>query len=550
MKRITRVLGICVLVMMFGFVQIACEGPMGPQGLQGEQGDKGDKGDRGDKGDKGDNGISIIWKGELSTAPAGAQINWAYFNTTLGNAYIYNGTSWDILAQHGAGIVWQGEKTNHPADPQLNWAYYNSTDNKSYIWDGEEWQIITQDGIIGPQGQKGDKGDPGLIIERVYFTDLTANGDDDNTTTRLTLTFDMDIPGLNSNDITIIDHGKTGAVKGPITRTGEGVYDLIVYGVKADGEISIVVTKQGYQISPVFQTVTMRYTSNPTSVFNNLADMSAYLQNLPDNTSPSWDLPDPYEIILYGLNMETDFALDGDPLLKLYNAISDRRIILDLRDCTGESLPSIAGSVSHRPNKERLVSVLLPDGITSIGDNAFYGCSSLITITLPESILSIGERAFYNCSSLTTITLPDSLTSIGERAFYWCTSLTTITLPEGLTSINAQVFDHCTSLTTINLPEGLTSIGRWAFDNCTSLTTINLPESITSIDGRAFSNCNFLTLVICNAASPPVTSLLFEWNAFAGAHPGLVIKVPADSVDAYKTAEGWSEYADIIVAID
>jgi hypothetical protein len=120
-------------VCALAFLLAACEGPVGPQGIQGE---------KGDKGERGADGISFVWKGEFASAPADAQFLWAYFNTTTGNAYIYNGSAWNILARSGAAgtsgasILWKGEISSPPANPQLNWAYYNSTDKKSYIYDG------------------------------------------------------------------------------------------------------------------------------------------------------------------------------------------------------------------------------------------------------------------------------------------------------------------------------------------------------------------------------------------------------------------------------
>ena len=144
-----------------------CKGPMGPIGPAGPEGPQ---------GEKGDSGISIVWKGELASPPANAQLNWAYFNTTIGNAYIYDGTSWQLLAQHGAqgaagaagaggiSLAWQGSRTSHPADPELNWAYYNSDDKVSYIFNGEDWVIMARDGEIGPEGPKGDPGADGSSI--------------------------------------------------------------------------------------------------------------------------------------------------------------------------------------------------------------------------------------------------------------------------------------------------------------------------------------------------------------------------------------------------
>ena len=118
--------------------------------------------------------------------------------------------------------------------------------------------------------------------------------------------------------------------------------------------------------------------------------------------------------------------------------------------------------------------VVIEDGVTSIGESAFFYCSSLTSITIPDSVTSIGDYAFFNCSSLTSITIPDSVTSIGESAFYGCSSLTSITIPDGVTSIGNTAFSYCSSLTSITIPDSVTSIGESAFSNCSSLQTISL----------------------------------------------------------------------------
>ena len=114
----------------------------------------------------------------------------------------------------------------------------------------------------------------------------------------------------------------------------------------------------------------------------------------------------------------------------------------------------------------------IPNGITSIGNGAFYNCSNLANITIPDSVTSIGNEVFYYCESLTSITLSNTLTSIGHNTFYGCSSLTNITIPDSVTSIGNYAFYKCSKLTSINIPNGITSIGNGAFYNCSNLANI------------------------------------------------------------------------------
>jgi len=171
-----------------------------------------------------------------------------------------------------------------------------------------------------------------------------------------------------------------------------------------------------------------------------------------------------------------------------------------------------------------LTNITITNSVTSIGDYAFECCGSLTSITvdannpnycsidgnlyskdgktliqyaigksatsftIPNSVTSIGERAFYGCSSLTSITIPNSVTSIGEYAFYGCSSLTSITIPNSVTSIGISAFSSCSNLTSITIPNSVTSIGDYAFSSCRKLTSITIPNSVTSIGGDAFNN--------------------------------------------------------------
>ena len=119
--------------------------------------------------------------------------------------------------------------------------------------------------------------------------------------------------------------------------------------------------------------------------------------------------------------------------------------------------------------------VTIPEGVQSIGDCAFWCCSSLTSLTLPYSLKLIGDRAFWCCSSLTSLTLPSSLQSIGDSAFKYCNSLTSLTLPSSLQSIGDSAFEFCSSLTSLTLPSSLQSIGDYAFYDCKFLSTLYIP---------------------------------------------------------------------------
>ena len=143
--------------------------------------------------------------------------------------------------------------------------------------------------------------------------------------------------------------------------------------------------------------------------------------------------------------------------------------------------------------KSNIKTVIIKNGVTSIGSCAFYYCTSLTSITIPDSVTSIGSSAFYGCTSLTSVAIPNSVTSIGSSAFSGCTNLTSITIPDSVTSIGNYAFSGCTSLTSVTIPDSVTSIGDWAFSSCTSLTSVTIPDSVTSIGDWAFDGCTSLT---------------------------------------------------------
>jgi hypothetical protein len=275
--------------------------------------------------------------------------------------------------------------------------------------------------------------------------------------------------------------------------------------------------------------------------------------------------------------------------------------------------------------QEHISGILIGEGITSIGANAFYECSDLLFVELPNSITTIGDYVFYGCRSLTEVTIPNAVTSIGEAAFRDCRVLTYITIPNAVTHIGGGAFAECSMLSKINItkkhpafsvvdnvlfnkdksvlvtylssktvnnyqiPARVTTIGKNAFNSCNNLTSITIPNSVVTIDEGAFSDCGGLTSIIipnsvntigraafyaCTAltsitiSSSVVTigELAFYFcrsltvitnhattpqsinaNVFTTVNKSAcTLRVPAASVAAYRAADGWKDFANIV----
>ncbi|GHT16476.1 hypothetical protein AGMMS4956_19020 [Bacteroidia bacterium] len=201
-----------------------------------------------------------------------------------------------------------------------------------------------------------------------------------------------------------------------------------------------------------------------------------------------------------------------------------------------------------------ITSVVIEQGVTSIGNNAFQGCIYLTSVSIPNSVISIGYNVFdrttwYNnradglvyignwlykykgtmpasttidvqagtlgiagaafsyCHGLTSISIPNSVISIGASAFQGCTGLTSISIPDGVTSIKEGTFYGCTGLTSISIPDGVTSINESTFSYCSGLTSISIPNSVISIDDIAFSYCSGLTAITVDDANTTYSSV-------------------------------------------
>ena len=221
-----------------------------------------------------------------------------------------------------------------------------------------------------------------------------------------------------------------------------------------------------------------------------------------------------------------------------------------------------------------LASIIIPNGVTNIGEGAFTNCSSLISIKvekdnaiydsredcnaiiqtatntliagcqntiIPNGVMQIANSAFEGCSSLTNIIIPNGVTAIGSYAFQNCSSLESINIPNDIKNIEASTFFGCSSLTSIVIPNSVTRILESAFEGCSSLFSIEIGESVTTIENRAFFGCYSINTIYCYPVAPPEILFLSTFENCKA-----TVYVPCQTVDAYKAAYGWRIFADNI----
>jgi hypothetical protein len=152
-----------------------------------------------------------------------------------------------------------------------------------------------------------------------------------------------------------------------------------------------------------------------------------------------------------------------------------------------------------------ITSVIIPAGVTKIGQEAFNLQTKLASVTIPDSIAEIGSRAFENCFILVSVVLPKSLTVLKSDTFRGCGSLTSVILPEGLTEIESDAFVGCEKLASIKIPNSVTTIGSEAFQVCRALTSVTIGSGIENIGSNAFAYCSSLTTVTIPATVEKVT---------------------------------------------
>ena len=252
-------------------------------------------------------------------------------------------------------------------------------------------------------------------------------------------------------------------------------------------------------------------------------------------------------LAFYSCSSVTSIVVDSSN--KVFDSRDDCNAIIEtatgrlIIGCNNTVIPNSVTSIGQEAfcNCHNLASIDIPNSVVSIGNAAFLG-SGLTSISIPESVTSIGSSAFATCKELKTVGLPHSLTNLGHMAFLGCTSLTSISIPESVTSIDDAVFSGCSSLTSITIPESVTSIGIAAFEGCSGLTSISIPESVTSIGYNIFQNCTGLTSITVNWQYPltamPLTLAGIDLST-------CVLYVPEGTSALYMEAPFWQDFENI-----
>lgn len=229
----------------------------------------------------------------------------------------------------------------------------------------------------------------------------------------------------------------------------------------------------------------------------------------------------------------------------------------------------------------KLSSVTMPASVKTIGECAFSFCTSLTSVAIPSSVTTIGDHAFWSCKSLESVIIPSSVSSIGRGAFYLCSKITepiynancfaylptsykgSYTIPDGIKQISGWAFKNC-GLTTVNIPSSVTTIDEGAFWNCYELSSITIPNSVQIIGKSAFATCISLTSFIIPSTVKTIGDYAFQFcrmssitsyattppacgeKCFEGIGKSIPVYVPMYSISAYKQAEGWKEFTNIL----
>ena len=262
--------------------------------------------------------------------------------------------------------------------------------------------------------------------------------------------------------------------------------------------------------------------------------------------------------VSYGINKMTlsdasgsaNYVATGSSERYVYKIVDGGAVITDYKgDQNLLVIPSTLGGapvtrVESGFSDKSFAKIVIPEGVTSIGERAFESCNGLEEVVLPSTLVVIEDHAFYFCPSLTKIELPDALQQIGESVFSQCGNLKGINLPNSLEAIGEGAFSSCKALESIILPEGLTTIDEYTFCDCSALKSVFIPKGVTTIQWEAFEDCESLESIYIPEG---VTSI--DYNAFSECKALSSVSLPASLTDLHGTAfEDCPNLGEVIIA--
>ena len=236
-----------------------------------------------------------------------------------------------------------------------------------------------------------------------------------------------------------------------------------------------------------------------------------------------------------------DGTINGE--YKLYNPLNDY-ILGTKKNITADDLKDVTKIRNYLFYYSDITSIDFPNNVTSLGNHVFQGCNGLKSITLGKGITNIGTECFKECAFV-EITIPSNVMRLDSYTFRNCEKLENVIIEEGIQTMGNGIFEGCDSLTKVVLPNSLLSLENYVFQYCSSLASITLGTGISSIKG-AFNRCTNLKELIVLRETPPTLNS----QVLTQLPEDCVIKVPTNSVEAYKTATNWSARADYIVAYE
>ena len=190
-----------------------------------------------------------------------------------------------------------------------------------------------------------------------------------------------------------------------------------------------------------------------------------------------------------------------------------------------------------------MINLVIPEGVTSIGNYVFSGWSALLSVTFPSSLKKIGSSAFNGCSGLTSIEIPNSVTNVGGSAFSGCSGLTSIDIPTSWVTIIDGLFSRCIGLQSVNIPNNVKAINQNVFAYCSGLQSVVIGYGVTKMGGWVFRSCDALTNIYCYASVvPSESSLTFSNYPISSA----TLHVPEELLSDYQATSPWNGFGSIV----